>query len=569
MTKTGRRPDPSATYPIVKRRSVTVSPRARGASGRVKNRQKFRQEIVDLHQAIFRRNQERINQSVFGYTEAFRRYEREYERAVRTYQRRASFEELDQALDRSHIAYVGDYHTLKQAQRSFVRLLRRMPPDRPVTLALEFIQGKHQKLLDGYLSGELSEEVFLAGIEHRSHWVFGGWPSFKPIFELARQRGYRIIGIDSMGRSEGGGSLHSRDRYAANRIVKAIRERPDALVLVLIGELHISPDHLPARVDEALGAKGPARERLIVYQNCQEIYWQLARRGLEHEVELVRVAQGQYCLLNTPPIIAQQSFLNWLELDDEATGLDAPEESFKEYARLVASFFDLDLGDSLEEIEVATVVDLSFLQRLQRRGDFSASEMRLVRRQILNSESYFIPRAKMAYLGKLSINHAAEEATHYLRYVCSGSLEPRYLVDAFYARALEEAIGFLGSKLINHKRKATDVAGLERLLAARTSSDWEKKLARLALRHMHMEMGRRVRGMNEVYESDARTFDAITHLLGYRMGERLYYGLVGGHIDKKTIRDLFFDRFEDEGAALTTYLYLATRIREVQTPERL
>jgi hypothetical protein len=153
--------------------------------------------------------------------------------------------------------------------------------------------------------------------------------------------------------------------------------------------------------------------------------------------------------------------------------------------------------------------------------------------------------------------------------VCSGSHEPRHLVDAFYARCLEEAVGFMGSKLINHKRKATDEAGLIKLQASRKSTAQEKMLAGLALRHIRMERGERVRSMTAVYDSDADTFNAVTHVLGYRLGERLYYGLVGGQLDKETVRKLFFERFETEGAALTTYLYFATRTRAVRTPDRL
>ena len=55
------------------------------------------------------------------------------------------------------------------------------------------------------------------------------------------------------------------------------------------------------------------------------------------------------------------------------------------------------------------------------------------------------------------MNHASEEATHFLRHVVSGCQEPLNLVDAFYARALEEAVGFLGSKMLNHKRKCPHV----------------------------------------------------------------------------------------------------------------
>ncbi len=336
--------------------------------------------------------------------------------------------------------------------------------------------------------------------------------------------------------------------------------------MVLVGELHVANQHLPNVVQTLAQQR---LQQLVIYQNCHEIYWQLERRGLEHKVELVRVRPQEYCLINTPPIVCQQSFLNWLEVDDEVNQLEAPEQNFKDYARLIASFFDLPLGEALDEVELATVVDLSFLSRLRRRGDFSNADMVRIRKQILRSESYYIPRAKMVYLGNLSVNHASEEATHFVRHVCSGSREPRLLVDAFYARVLEEAIGFLGSKLINHKRKCPRLTHFEQVLRSKNASGDEKKLAQLVLKHHKLETGRRVHGLTQVYECDQNTFDAVTHVIGYRLGESVYYALVEGHVLKHEVRNLFFADFANEGEALATYFYLLRKTIHIKTPERL
>lgn len=527
----------------------------------------FRQEVMELHREIFQRNQRRINDSVLGYTASFRRYEREYLRGVSTYKRRANFDELDRQIARANSLYVGDYHTLPQAQRTFLRLLQRLPAGRPVVVALEFVQGRHQRSIDAYMAGHLTEKDFVRAIRHHSHWIFGNWPSFQQIFATARERGHRVIGIDSAGQSLAGSSLRPRDEYAARRIVQAWRAQPEALVLVLAGELHVAPTHLPARVQEEARSVGLGARQVVLYQNCERIYAALQKRGLEHDVQLVQVEPGAYCVLNTPPIVCQQSFLNWLYADEDGVQIEEPEQTFKEYARLIASFFDLEVGDALDAVELATVADLSFFGRLRRRGDFQAHDMEVIREQILASESYYIPRAKMVYLGNLSINHVSEEATHFLRHVCADLQDPKLLVDAFYARCIEEALGFLGSKIINHRRKALDVDGFERLRASRGASLEQKLLARLVLRHVRMESGTKVRNMMEVYGCGADMFNMITHVLGYRLGNRLYYGLVQNLLQKSDIRALFFDTFEEEGTALATYLYWLARTAQVRLPE--
>jgi hypothetical protein len=179
---------------------------------------------------------------------------------------------------------------------------------------------------------------------------------------------------------------------------------------------------LPEAVRElTTGGGKPPPKQLSIYQNCEDIYWQLAEKGHEHTTEVVRISSQEYCIINSTPIVCQQSFLNWLELDDESEPLDAPECNFRNYANLIASFFNLPVENSIDDVEIATVVDLSFLARLRKRGDFSPGDMEQIKKQILSSESYYIPSAKMVYLGNLSLNHASEEATHFLRHICSRS----------------------------------------------------------------------------------------------------------------------------------------------------
>ncbi len=539
---------------------------------RPKAKSSFRNDIVQLHRRIFRRNRKVINSAVAGYTDEFRRYEAVYARGVRGYLKRVRFEHLDAAIERARIIYVGDYHTLKQAQRSYLRLLRRLPADTKVVLALEFVQGRHQPAIDQYLSAPqddpVAEALFLKAIDHHRHWIFGGWEHFKPLFDFARQHGHHIIGIDMVG--GGRTSLYRRDRYAAKRIVQALRKHPEHTFMVLIGELHVAPSHLPKMVD-TLYAQSPQHDlspkHVIVYQNCEEIYWQLVARRREHDTELVQISPGRYCIMNTPPIVCQQSFLSWLNNDGE--GLEAPEANFREQVQLITAFFGLDIGQAVDDIEIATVVDLSFLERLKRRGDFSKNDMRHIHRQILASESYYIPRARTVYLGNLSVNHAAEEATHFIRNTLTASHEPRLLVDAFYWRVLEEAVGFLGSKVVNHKRKAPSLSLFRRIARSSRRSTSEKKTARLLLKHERMHGGGRVHNADSIYSCDATTFNALTHALGYLLGERIYYGLVRGQLNRDSVRQLFTDPFDGEGDALLTYLFWSHETQEVILPERL
>ena len=529
----------------------------------------LRQEVIRLHQEVFRRNQRRINESVYGYSSEFLTYQDTYQQAVSDYNAQASTDELDDVVTNTNLIYFGDYHTLPQAQRSYLRMLRRLPPDRPVTLALEFVPGKHQNIINQFMADEIQESEFLESIGYEPMNMFGTWEVYSEIFKLAKERGYRALGIDTLRKGAGPGSLKRRDTYAARRIAKEHRTHPENLIVVFIGEMHVAPTHLPKIVLEELDQMPEQGPGLIIYQNAEPIYWSLQEQGLEHQTALVRISNHEYCIINTPPIVCQQSFLNWLEMDDITQSIDAVEENFKHYVEVLLKIFNLEIGDALSTIEIATVVDLSFLKRLQRRGDFSKDDMEQIKKQILSSESYYIPRANMVYLGNLSMNHASEEATHFLRHVTSGCQEPLNLVDAFYARALEEAVGFLGSKMLNHKRKCPHIPFFVKQSRSRSTSSENKALARGVIKHDKMMSGVKVRGMQQIYESGPDLFNKITHVIGYQLGDKLFYALMDGTIQMSHVRELFFEHFEEEGTALTTYLHWALQVRDVQIPERL
>jgi len=531
-----------------------------------------REEIDRLQRRLFARQKRLIAGSVHGMNKDLRAYEARTQRRVRTFAREATYGELLHAVSTADLVYVGDYHTLKQAQRSFLKLIQRRWPNRQLLLALEFVQGRHQKVLDDYLEKTITEEQFLTRIEYRRHLAFDVWPHFRPLFEEARKQGLKAIAIDLLGTRKT--TLAERDTYAARRIAAAMEKNPGAQLFCLAGQLHIAPPHLPAAVAKQLALKKLSLPSISVYQNAESIWFALQKRGRELEAEAVLIRTGEWCLLNTPPVVAQQSYLDWIDggespLDSDS---DRVERRFKELALLIARFLKLDskkLRDELATFSVYTAGDLSFIRTLPSRG-FNKKEMKQIEQQILSRESYFIPRAKAAYLANLSVNHAAEEAAHFLRHISSGAGdEPRPLLDGFYARALEEAFAFFGSKIVNPRRKCAQEADWLRLVH-RAPDPFTKDVARMVLRHLRIERGEtRPSALKDIYGSAGpELFNAVTHALGYLLGEKLYYALSQGRLQKAELRELFLDPLEDEGAPLLVYLDLATRLRNLVVPRQ-
>ncbi|MEE2961266.1 MAG: ChaN family lipoprotein [Myxococcota bacterium] len=528
-----------------------------------------RSEVVQLHREIFRRNQIYINSMVKSHNSEFHKYEERYRQHTQTYQKKCHIEQLEQELAQRRFVCFGDYHTLAQAQRSFLRFLRRVPKERPLTLALEWLEARHQKHMDTYLDGKITLDQLFEFVSDQNSTELNQRKTMTCVLEHAKASGHKVIGIERSRKTDRRYSLQARDKFAARIIARAMRRNPKNQLWIFTGEMHIIPPHLPHEIQTLVPSIVKNGGFTSIYQNAEEIYWDLESKGQEHDTEIVRIKSGQYCIINTLPIVSQQSFLTWLDTNDSGQPLEGIEENFLDYIRSIERYFDLEIGEAIDQIQVTTVADLSFLEDLSRGNNFSDADIRMIKEQILSSESYYIPRIKMAYLGNLSINHAAEEATHFIRHICSGCHEPKRLVDAFYARTLEEAIGFMGSKLLNHKRKCPHNQDLEKIRRSRYSTHFEKELARLCLKHARFEEGKRTRKMVELYEVDAEMFNALTHTLGYQLGDKLFYGLMSGLFAKQNIRVLFFDHFEEENSALETYFYLSEKARFVAIPERL
>lgn len=555
----------------------------------------FQADILELQRELFVANQKRIDAAVDGYTVEFEKYAARYRRTVRKVDGPVEIDTLIQATRDADVVLVGDYHTFAQAQRTFFRLLRRQPKEPNVTIALEMFQHGHEKDLDRFVRGRIKASTLLRRVNHAERWPFGSLTPLEPVFELARERGWRIIGVDA---TKVGATLAERDELAAELVGAEVEE--GRRVFVLIGEMHLAPSHLPKAVREVVGRKPRV---LRVHQNPERIWFDQAADGVPDEHEVLRLSKDAFALLSASPVACQQSFLTWLdriqdgEIDDpRAIDPETGAELFKHSAKMIARILGIPLGRALDKVEIVGPANLAFFDRLCRSGMFTRDEATSIKSHILASESYYVPRAKLVYLATYSVNHAAEEASHFLRHHASheGLEDPQGMVDAFYGRILNEAVGFMGSKLVNPKRKCVHVRDLERVVASAPEptrrgkkkrkprprlestaghepgglSAIDTTTAQFVLAHKRMERGEHVPWLSEVFDAGADLFNAVTHVLGYILGDHLYYALARGVITKAEAKQLYYEPIEDEGASLMLYFELIARVGHVRIPKR-
>ncbi|MBM7115854.1 ChaN family lipoprotein [Archangium primigenium] len=492
-----------------------------------------------LHLALFRRQKAQIARVVEGQTAAFRAYEARYRRRTSEYTCLVPAQAVSQRLRASDVVYVGDYHTLPLAQETYLELVEdARTSGRRVVLALECVEGRHQAAVDAYLAGRLAERALLSRLGHPLE------SSPRALLAYAKRHRLQVVGIDR--RAQGERSLALRDAYAAERIARALRAEDKPRVLVLVGQYHVAPCHLPAQVEHALASASPTRS-LVVYQNAEGVYWRLAREGKVGTAQAVELPDGALCLLNASPVVCQQSFLDYLEAESgEAPFKErgAPER-FRDMASLIGRLAGVPVGRGLDDVEVVTAADEDALERIQRRGRFTQGELTQLRRHILSRESCYIPRARTAYLASRSLNHAAEEAAHFVRHLAVGDAmdAPRRASDAFYARCVEEALGFFGSKLVNPRRHCVGTG--EWALRFGQARGVERQIAAFVLAHKAAELEVPEEAVKLLPLRKDRLFHGVSHALGYLLGDALYQGFDQGQVDRAEVRALFRDPLEE------------------------
>lgn len=497
---------------------------------------------LTLQRSLYEHQARQIAQQVQTASPRFRAYQRRYEAATARYRKVLELADVDARVATADLVYVGDYHTLRVAQQAYLALARNaLTTGRRLVLALEFVESRHQPTLDAYLAGRLSERTFLNRIGHPYRGPFDIWPGFAPILEFAKKNGVEVIAIDR--RAPGPRSLELRDEGAAKPIARAARASDRPLVLVLMGQYHVAPSHLPKQVDALLG--DVKRSSLVVYQNAEGVYWSLARRGLVEKTRAVEVSAHELNLVNASPVVCQRSFLDYVEAEAGDEPIDEPGMSltFRHLARDIARFTGLRLGRALDDVLVLGAGDFDVIERIARRGRFSAKELKHLERHVLSLESAWIPRARAVWLSSMSLNHAAEEAAHFVRHACIGDAMERVRPrgDAFWARCLEEALGFFGSRLVNPKRRCIT---LEEWTWHFKHDRGELKQAAAFTLAIATALKDDVRAAQRMVPTDDDLFTGVTHALGYLLGDALAVAFSRKKLTPADVRALFRDPFE-------------------------
>jgi hypothetical protein len=412
------------------------------------------------------------------------------------------------------VILVGDFHPFPQAQKAFLRFAQDLVPDHSLIFGLECFAFSQQATLDQFLAGHITLGELREDVEFDRYWPFA-WSAYGEILAFARREKVPVLALNPDGISD----LAERDDAAAGRIFEAMQADPHSKIMVLYGELHLAPSHLPERLRSWAG---PRLATLTVHQTVPEIYWRAPRTSAGTKPEVVRLGRGEYCILNSVPWVKLRSFLDWLE----GNPIDPDWEGESDLAGMV--------HDRAEHL--VKILGLPTLPpvKLAVYGPDSPPPIGNKGKKRTRMESAFFTQARRfqrtCYLGSRSLLYIPVKTTNSVSeaaaYLLWDSLRPHSAKSpprGSSSLTAHFAIGYLGSKLLNPKRKCNEVRDLT--WGLKTGTKGKRQVLVLALHLLRPYLNDIPRVARAGALPLAASLEAH-RLAGYIMADRLYSALL-------------------------------------------
>jgi hypothetical protein len=185
------------------------------------------------------------------------------------------------------------------------------------------------------------------------------------------------------------------------------------------------------------------------------------------------------------------------------------------------------------------------------------------------AETAFFERARVLYIGNVTVANAAEAAGRYiLAALRPASTEPVEARDEFYARCMVEALAFFCSKIINPRRAARDEGEWQQVMQhygrrrklgriQKLDADTARNVQRhAAYERKVLQTGAFTGAPSALYTLPTDTHVALTRALGRALGEKLFAAL-GADLDtREQIADAMQDPIREPDRSRNRYFEL-------------
>ena len=525
-----------------------------------------------------KRAAEHLRREVMGADGSLRHpYFRDLDRQLRSYLHPVADSDLAAACSLADLVYVGDYHAVPASQKYAADLLKRIVRHVPrLTVGVEFVYTRQQRILDRRQAGLLSDEDFLRRVHYREEWGYP-WEGLRELLDTAREAGVSVHALDSPPRG-GFDGLGRRDEHAARRIASILQEQPGTRLLVLFGESHVTRSHLPRRVKTRLKRAGLEPREVTVFQNPDRVYWQMLSRE-EPLDRPVKVDPSTYAVFHTTPLEKYEAYRQVLDrwrgdvpADEEVDltpavhhligvllgwlGIRADRYRLHHRAGWVE-----DLSDAFPEVYSGHEA-LELLAPILAEYDRTPEEIEEARLLLSQRGALYEPRSNTLFLLRYVPARAAGEAARFLRAALTGRLfiaPADFKSDAAaraYGAAYNEALAYLGSRLVD---PASDYLGWDERSslvagagAVPPASDSELSARiRWLEEHRRFEASRRALPPDELLQplrGSRPLRRSLARDLGQRLGRVLFERVRGADLEPRQLRNLFMRSLDPSSA---------------------
>ena len=421
-------------------------------------------EIIELRKRIYNHLKTKALAYEGGQSLELKQYQKDQTKSSMRDFESSNIEELTDSVINSDIIYLGDFHTFDQNIRNVLRILKVVINEKNnCIVALEMVDARYQFYIDTYLEGHITDLEFLESINYHDSWRFP-WSHYKLIFELAKEHNIKIIGLNTTG------TLSERDEFAANLIFNTNRSYSGAQVLVVYGELHISPNKIPQRVK----THNEQLTQTIIHQNLDEVYWKEIEENQSNKI--IKFNNNEFCINSAPPWIKYESMIYWYENLCDDPDFDIHEyiiengkkifsedthENFFHICHEVIKAIKIDFEmDELEDFNLHDHTNLEYIEDKVISFE-NSSLVNFYQQLILTNQSFRFPNAKKFYCSSYSMNRISYLAgVHIYHYFLNQNGKNAYDIltsksqeEKFVHFTLEALFAFFFSKVINPHRK--------------------------------------------------------------------------------------------------------------------
>ncbi|HWC19601.1 MAG TPA: ChaN family lipoprotein [Terriglobales bacterium] len=511
-----------------------------------------------------------------------RKYVQEFIDAFQSYERVISKETLMRFCAEADTLLVSDFHALDTCQFFLCELLEELAGrERPLVLLLEAIFARDQLVIDAWQRQEISDGELRQRLRFDIDWGYE-WEPFLHTLKVARSLRIPIYGADCPPRGNMR-RIAMRDRHAVEMVVNARAAHPEAILVLMFGESHLAPNHLPREITQRMVAE---RVRMVL-QNVDALYFRSGGE-LHRRIDALLVNDHTAAVFNATPVEKWQSYRlcisRWREESGKTTDFTP---ALYDLIDALLAFLHIDryaeedngsryFVDCYPEVVSAGMIQSA--GRMLTRRMLPDMRCREVLSRLVESGSCYIPEINVLLVHRMRMESAAQDVACFVHHACRDFAEScrreSAAGDGLYVCALEAALVHFGSRVLYPSHLGDEEGDLFSMysvpreeLEAVAPIPYREYMRMLdcVVLHRDYELHRRSYAakpalLDRFLSGSEIAKQLVAMKLGQLLGGDLYHAYLAGRLSRYEARSLFFRRLK-KGSAQEIYFSLVDRVR--------